>query len=215
MRCGRRPSACDLFFCPSHSSRRFPGDPSARHRFVALEQLEGPDAELVNRLNTAYRKVLSIGPNVFVPPIFSAHRRPYVFHVSQLRLLNELTQTTDLVEACKKAGIGLARAKRFLKSPDYLEFAAEAVMDQAVHDGWTARRIVIELDRIYRGEHRVADTQMDALKMLREIVAPRKHDGSVTGGLTVNLNFPVLPEDVQSRLKALADEAAVIDVQAA
>lgn len=179
------------------------------------EQLEGPDAELVNRLNTAYRKVLVVGPSVFVPPIYSAHRRPFHFKVSELRLLHELTQTNDLAEACKKAEIGLARAKRFLKSPDYLELAAESIMDQAIHDGWTARRIVVELDRIYRGEHRIGDTQMDALKMLRDIVSPRKHDGSVGSGLTVNLNFPVLPEDVRTRLKALADEAAVINVEAA
>lgn len=179
------------------------------------EQLEGPDAELVNRLNTAYRKVLSVGPTVFVPPIFSAHRRPYMFHVKQLRLMHQLTQTQDFEEACEKAEVSKVFARKFLKSPDYLEFAAESIMDQAIHDGWTARRIVVELDRIYRGEHRIGDTQLDALKMLREIVAPRKHDGSVTGGLTVNLNFPVLPEDVQVRLKALADEAAIINVEAA
>lgn len=157
-----------------------------------------------------------VGPAVFVPPIYSAHRRPFQFHVKQLRLLKELAEVKDFDEACRKAEIGRAAAKKFLKSPDYLEFAAESIMDQAIHDGWTARRIVVELDRIYRGEHRVGDTQMDALKMLRDIVAPRKHDGSLAGaGLTVNLNFPVLSEDVQVRLKALADEAAVINVEAA
>lgn len=180
------------------------------------EQLEGNDAELVNRLNTAYRKIMVVGPSVFVPPIYSAHRRPFQFHVKQLRLLKELSESQDLADACRKAEVSLAAAKKFLKSPDYLEFAAESIMDQAIHDGWTARRIVVELDRIYRGEHRVGDTQMDALKMLRDIVAPRKHDGSGPGAaLTVNLNFPVLPEDVRTRLKALADEAAVINVEAA
>lgn len=179
------------------------------------EQIEGPDAEIVNRLNTAYRKVMTVGPTVFVPPIYSAHRRPFQFHVKQLRLLHHLTELNDLDAACEKAGVSKAFAKKFLKSPDYLEFAAEAVMDQAIHDGWTAKRIVVELDRIYRGEHRIGDTQMDALKMLRDIVVPKKIDGASLGGVTVNLNFPVLPQNVQDRLKALADEAAIIDAEAA
>lgn len=182
---------------------------------MAHEQLEGPDAELVNRLNTAYRKVLVVGRTVFVPPIYSAHRRPFQFKVQELRLLKELTETNNLAEACKKAEIGPARAKRFLKSPDYLEFSTEAVMDQAIHDGWTSRRIVVELDKIYRGDAIKRDDQMDALKMLRDIVAPRRNDSGGVGALTVNLNFPVLPEDVRTRLKALADEAAVIDAEAA
>lgn len=139
-----------------------------------------------------------------------------MFHVKQLRLLHQLTQTEDLEEACKKAEVSRPFAQKFLKSPDYLEFAAEAIMDQAIHDGWTARRIVVELDAIYNGAKIKRDDQMDALKMLRDIVVPRKQDGAaISGGLTVNLNFPVLSEDVRTRLKALADEAAVIDAEAA
>lgn len=212
----RRPSVCLIsIFLPIAFKQIVPGDPSARSDFVANEQLEGPDAELVARLNTAYRKVMVIGRSVFVPPIFSSRRAPFVFHLKQLRLLNQLTLTTDLDEACKKAEVSRSFANKFLKSADYLQFAAESVMDQAIQDGWTPRRIVVELDAIYRGEKKhLAEEQIDALKMLKDIVLPKKHDGYNPAGVTVNLNFPVLPPDVQAKLKVLADEAACIDVQA-
>jgi hypothetical protein len=183
---------------------------------VAQEQIEGPEAEIVARLNTAYRKVMVVGRSVFVPPIFSSRRAPFVFHMKQLKLLHQLTQTPDLDEACKKAEVSRTFANKFLKSPEYKEFAADAVMDQAIQNGWTASRIVVELDAIYRGEKVKREEQLDALKMLKDIVIPKKHDGTAAiGGVTVNLNFPVLPVDVQAKLKSLADEAATIDVEAA
>lgn len=177
------------------------------------EQLEGRDAELVARLNTACRKVMVIGRSVFVPPIYSSHR-PYVFKIKELRLMYQLTQTEDFKEACKKAEISETLARRFLKSSTYLAFAAEAINDQAIHDGWTPRRIVLELDAIYRGEKVKSDPQMDALKELRSIIMPKKSEG-IGGGVTVNLNFPVLSPDAQAKLKEIADREASIDVEAA
>jgi hypothetical protein len=110
-----------------------------------VEQLEPPDAEIVSRLNTAYRKVLVVGNDVFVPPIFSHRSRPYQFNIKQLRLLHFLGQgNNDLARACEQAGVGITYAKNFLKSRDYKQFASEAVQDQAVQDGWTPRRVVLE-----------------------------------------------------------------------
>lgn len=138
-----------------------------------------------------------------------------MFPVKQLRLLYQLTQTSDFDKACELADIGPAAARKFLKSPEYLEFAAEAVMDQAIADGWTPKRIVIELDRIYRGEMIVRETQFDALKELRNIVIPKKVEGgSGTSGVTVNLNFSALSPDLQAKLKTMADKDASIDTDA-
>lgn len=157
---------------------------------------------------------MTVGTTVYVPPIFT-RRRPYQFHVKQLRFLHFFEQSRDLEKACEEAGCTVAFAKKFLKSEDWREFAAEALQDQAIHDGWNPRRVIVELDAIYRGERMVSETQFDALKEMRQILMPRKAESAVSGGVTVNLNFPVLPADVQARLKALADEAAVIDVDAA
>jgi hypothetical protein len=190
--------------------------PSPVTDFVAHEQLEGSDSEIAARLNTAYRKVLVVGKEVFVPPIYSSRRAPYQFHVKQLRLLHHLADGKSFDDACKEAEIGPAKARKFLRSDDYKEFAAEAIHDQAIQDGWTPRRVVVEIDHIYQGKKRVSEEQMDALKMMKDIIIPKKHDmvGSA-GGVVVNLNFPVLPPDVSARLKALADEAATINVDAA
>ncbi len=175
------------------------------------EQLEGIDSEIVNRINTAFRKVLVIGKNVYVPPVYSARRRPYQFHIRQLRFLHFLAQTNDLEKACLETPCSTSFARKFLKSKEYIEFAAEAINDQAIQDGWTARRVVVEVDRIFQGEKRISDMQMDALKMMKDLVVPKKHEVTGNaGGVTVNLNFPVMPAHVQERLKALADEAAII-----
>lgn len=179
--------------------------------------LEGVDLEVVNRLNTAYRKVLVVGKEVFVPPIFSKRGRPFQFHVKQLRLLHFLGESNNnLSKACELAGVSKNFATRFLKSNEYREFAVECIQDQAVQDGWTARRVVVEIDRIYQGEKKPSEEQMDALKMMKDIVYPKKGGGEGSaGGVTVNLNFPVLPPGVQKELKDLADKAASIDVEAA
>lgn len=181
------------------------------------EQLEGIDQEIVNRLNTAYRKVLVVGKEVFVPPIYSHRERPYVFHVKQLRFLYYLSQNNGNVpKACELAGCSSKFAMRFLRSHDYRQFAAEAIEDQAIQDGWNARRVVVEYDQIYKGKKRVNETQLEALKELKTIVIPKTRDSAPAGpGLTLNLNFPVLPPDVQQELKNLADKAASIDVDAA
>jgi hypothetical protein len=182
---------------------------------VGHEQLETEDFELAARLNTAYRKIRVVGKTVFVPPIYSSRRTPYEFKIHELRFLHHLNETNDFDKACDLAQISPSRAKNFLKSKDYKEFATEAIHDQAIQDGWTPRRVVVEFDRIYQGEKKLSDLQMDALKELRGLVVPKKLELSGNpGGLTVNLNFPVLPDDVKARLKALGDEAATIDTQA-
>lgn len=136
-----------------------------------------------------------------------------MFPVKQLRLMYQLTQTADFDKACELANVGRASAKKFLKSPEYIEFASEAIMEQAIQDGWTPKRIVIELDRIYRGELRVGETQFDALKLLKEMVAPKKGDGGPSG-VTVNLNFGSLSPDLQAKLKSVADKEASLDTTA-
>jgi hypothetical protein len=183
-----------------------------------VDQLDGPDAEIVNKLNTAYRKVLVVGKDVFVPPIYSQRGRPYQFEIRQLRFLYHLAQTNnDIEKACEIAGVTLRYAKKFLKSHDYRQFAIEAVEDQAIHDGWTPRRIVLEIDRIYKGELRPSEEQIEALKMMKDIVVPKQRASEATGpgGVTVNLNFPALPADVQSKLKDIADQAATHQEHAA
>ncbi len=180
------------------------------------EQLEGTDSEIVNRINTAYRKILVVGKSVFVPPVYSVRRRPYEFHVKQLRFLHFLAQSNDFNKACEEAQCSPSYARKFLKSQDYQDFARETIADQAIQDGWNQRRVMVEIDRIYRGERVVTDTQLDALKMMKEIVVPKKHElTGNAGGMTLNLNFPVLPAHVQTRLKALADEAATIQTDVA
>lgn len=179
-----------------------------------MEQLEPVDSEIVNRLNTAYRKVLIVGKDVFVPPIYSHRDRPYQFHVKQLRVLYYLAKNNnDLEKACLEANVPVPYAKRFLKSPDYKAFAREALQDQAIQDGWTVRRLMIEIDKVYQGEVKKDDVQMDALKMMKDIIVPKKMEAPTAAGVTVNLNFPILPVEMQAKLKALADEAASIDVE--
>ena len=182
-----------------------------------MQELDGPDSEIVNKLNTAYRKVLVVGNDVFVPPIFSRRNRPYQFHIKELRFLYHLSQTNnDLEKACKEAGVTVRYAKKFLKTQEYRDFALEAIEDQAIQDGWTPRRVIIEIDRIYKGEKIPSDAQLDALKMIRDIVIPKaRADTGGPGGVTVNLNFPALPADVQSKLKDIADQAASIETDAA
>lgn len=177
-----------------------------------MNQLEGIDREIVSRLNTAYRKVLVVGKDVFVPPVFG-RSRPYQFQVRHLRFLYHLTQESDFGKACERTPISQTAARKFLKSNEYKAFAREAMEDEAVHDGWTPRRVVVELDSIYRGTLMKRDDQMEALRMLKDIVLPKKQDGTPSG-VTVNLNFPAVPAEVEAKLKAIADEAACIDVRA-
>lgn len=177
-----------------------------------MEQLETTDSEIVNRLNTAYRKVKVVGKEVFVPPIYSRRSLPYRFHVKQLRFLYHLAQTNDLQKACKEAGVSESYARKFLKSNDYKAFAAEAVEDEAIHDGWTSRRVIVELNDIYAGKV-VSQPQFEALKELRQILVPRLKDSGVShGSVTVNLNLPAYPPHIMAKLKDLADEAATIDI---
>lgn len=159
-----------------------------------------------------------VGNDVFVPPIFSRRSRPYQFHIKELRFLYHLSQTNnDLEKACAESGVTVRYAKKFLKSQEYRDFALEAIEDQAIQDGWTPRRVIIEIDRIYKGEKIPSDAQLDALKMIRDIVIPKARGEAIAGpgGVTVNLNFPALPADVQSKLKDIADQAATIESHAA
>jgi hypothetical protein len=180
------------------------------------KQVDAPsDQEIFARLIPANRRVLTVGREVFVPPIFT-RRRPYQFPVRALRFLYHFGQSRDFEKACELAECSKNFAKKFLKSQDWKDFAAEAIEDEAIHDGWTPRRVIIELDAIFRGERIVNDAQFEALKEMRQILMPKTRDGAApASGVTVNLNFPVLPADMQSRLKALADEAATINVDAA
>lgn len=158
-----------------------------------------------------------VGKDVFVPPIYSHRNRPYQFHIKELRFLYYLAQANnDIEKACAEAGVTVRFAKKFLKSKEYQSFALEAIEDQAVQDGWTPRRVILEIDRIYKGEKFPSEEQMDALKMMRDIVIPKqKAEAMGPGGVTVNLNFPALPADVQSKLKDIADQAASINSDAA
>lgn len=184
---------------------------------LMVDQLEGHDSELVSRLNTAYRKVLVVGKDIFVPPIYSHRDRPYQFNIRQVRFMHYLSESNSVDKACELAEVSKSWALRFMKSTDYREFANDAVQDEAIQDGWTPRRIVLEIDSIYKGQRRVTEEQMDALKMMKDIVVPKQREiGTMgPGGVTVNLNFPALPPDVQSKLKEIADNAAIIDTHAA
>jgi hypothetical protein len=181
------------------------------------KQVEGPtDHEIFARLIPAHRRVLTVGNEVFVPPVFT-RRRPYQFPVRAIRFLYHFGTTQDFAKACELAECSKNFVKKFLKSDDWKAFAAEAITDEAIADGWNPRRVVLELDAIFRGERVVNVTQLEALKEMRQILMPKTRENAGTGpsGVTVNLNFPVLPADVQARLKALADEAATIEVDAA
>lgn len=181
-----------------------------------MDQLDGVDSEIVNRLNTAYRKVLVVGKTIYVPPIYSARRGPYQFHAKQLRFLYHLTQVNDFPKACELTPCTTTYATRFLKSKDYREFAAEAINDQAIQDGWTPRRLVVEIDRIYQGEKTISGDQMDALRMMKDIVVPRARENTGNPGtVTVNLNFPVLSQEALTKLKEIGDREASIDAEQA
>lgn len=182
-----------------------------------VDQLESHDSELVNRLNSAYRKVRVVGKDIFVPPIFSHRTRPYQFNIRQIRFMHYLSETNDIDKACELAEVTKPWATRFLKSSEYKDFANDAIQDEAIHDGWTPRRIILEIDSIYKGTRQVTDEQLDALKMMKDIIVPKQRDTGTMGpgGVTVNLNFPTLPADVQSKLKDIADNAAIIDTHAA
>ncbi len=209
---GRRPSAGVSLFLPSITIKQTDSPGAHSHPApVLVDQLEGPDSEIVAKLNTSYRKVLVVGKDVFVPPIYSTRARPYQFHIREIRFLYYLAQeNNDFDKACALADVSPRFAKKFLKSNEYRQFALEAVEDQAIQEGRTPKRVVLEIDRMYKGERVVTDSQMDALKMMRDIVIPKTKDtGTVgPGGVTVNLNFPALPADVQSKLKDIADQAA-------
>lgn len=183
-----------------------------------MEKLEGPDNEIVSRLNTAYRRCMVVGKEVFVPSVVTS-RTQYSFKLQELRLHHFLKQTDDLSKACEMAGIPEKRAKAFLKSRDYKAFAQEMADEEAIQAGWNPRRLVIEYDRIYKGEVLKNDTQMDALRNLKEIVIPNKRTPEI-GSQTNNifLQMPQLTPEVAAKLRAIADEAAempVIDTHAA
>jgi hypothetical protein len=177
-----------------------------------VEQLESADSDIVNKLNTAYRKVLVVGKDVFVPAVYSDRGRPFQFTLRELRFLNALWKTNNqLLKACEEAGVTERFARKFLKSRDYREFAVDIVNDEATANGWTQRRVVLEIDRIYSGQMQPSEEQLEALKMMKDIIVPKQRAGSGEGasGVTVNLNFPALPVDVQTKLKEIADQAAL------
>lgn len=173
-------------------------------------ETDHPESEMVQWLNASFGQTLTVGKETIAPSIESPDRL-FSFNNRELRLMYHMSKAQTQEEAARLAGVSLIYAKKFFKSKQWVEFRDTAMRVQAVRNGWTAARIVFELDRIYKGHLRIGELQFDALKELRSIIYPRgtSRDGIPAQGININIQMPELTPAVQAKLKAIADESAL------
>jgi hypothetical protein len=177
---------------------------------------EYPESEMVQWLNTTFGQTLTVG-NETIAPSIETPDKIFSFSNKELRLMYHMSRAQSEEEAAKKANVSITFAKKFFKSRQWQQFRDMALRVQAVRNGWTSARVVFELDRIYKGQLRINDTQFDALKELRSIIYPRGvgRDAGNPGGININIQMPELAPALQAKLKAIADESALPHAEAA
>lgn len=132
-------------------------------------------------------KGLVLGGRIFSPHTFSKNLPD--FSASQYVFLRHYSLEVPLEEAALKATMTPEEAERFLERPKVKAWLADRALKSYIKNEWEVPgKLYKELDDVYEGRKVLErKSQMEALKLLAERVAPpKRNDGPSSPTYTFN-----------------------------
>lgn len=132
---------------------------------------------------------LVMAGRVFTPHTFS-DKLPD-FSARQYVFLRHYSLEVPLDEAARKADLSPEQAERFLARKDVREWLADRALKSYIKNEWEVPgKLYKELDDVYEGRKVLErKSQMEALKLLAERVAPPKRSSEGQGPPSYTFNF--------------------------
>lgn len=196
-----------FFLFPGRDSRTVARKGSIPSRFLSQNPFN-EEAKALLKTEDGGRG-LCIAGRVFTPHTFSEKlpnfsSRHYVF-------LRHYSLETPLEDAAEKAELTVEQAERFLDRKDVREWLADRALKSYIKQEWEVPgKLYKELDDVYEGRKVLErKSQMEALKLLAERVAPPRRSTDGQGSPSYTFNFGV------DAVKAAFDRQKAIDAEVA